>query len=175
MFARVAIVTGGRDYANRKAVKRALDSIAPTLLVHGGAKGADALACHWAQETCTPYLCVPADWEKDGKAAGMKRNKKMIRGVQAKADAIMLVAFPGGRGTEHATKTAQGLGIQVWEPEATDEFWSFSTSRMTVGVTVREGRVLDTPPVVAKFRGQPVSNLRRWMQKQPGYLEKRLK
>ena len=44
------LVTGGRDYADRKAVARALDPfIAPDLtIIHGGANGVDALASAWA-------------------------------------------------------------------------------------------------------------------------------
>lgn len=50
-----------------------------------------------------------------------------------------------------------------------DWYW-LSTTKMTVGVRIdSDGVIRETPPVVRKFIGQPLANLRRWMSKQPGF------
>lgn len=47
-------------------------------------------------------------------------------------------------------------------------YW-LSSSRMTVGVKVENGIIVDAAPIVRKFVGQPVDNLKRWMNKQSGF------
>lgn len=49
-------------------------------------------------------------------------------------------------------------------------FWWLSSRRMTVGVYVRDGYVVGGAPIVARFVGQPLDNLTRWMARQPGPL-----
>jgi hypothetical protein len=43
---------------------------------------------------------------------------------------------------------------------------------MTVQVGVVNGKIASAPPVVGKFIGQPIENLRKWMQAQGSYKEK---
>ena len=43
-----------------------------------------------------------------------------------------------------------------------------SSRRMTIAVDVVNGIIVETPPVVGKFVGQPIWNLIRWMRKQGG-------
>jgi hypothetical protein len=43
-----------------------------------------------------------------------------------------------------------------------------STDEMTCGVDVEDGRIVDAPPIVKKFIGQPIENFRDWMSKQKG-------
>ena len=41
---------------------------------------------------------------------------------------------------------------------------------MTIGVGVdRYQRIVVAPPIVRRFIGQPLNNIRRWMQKQGGF------
>ena len=56
----------------------------------------------------------------------------------------------------------------------TTSFW-MSSKDMTITVGVVDGIIRSAPPIVGKFIGQPIENLRRWMQTQPGYKEKELK
>jgi hypothetical protein len=39
-----------------------------------------------------------------------------------------------------------------------------SSPKMTVNVIVNNGRVETFPPIVKKFKGQPIENLIAWMQ-----------
>lgn len=55
------------------------------------------------------------------------------------------------------------------------EEWWLSTERMTVWVKVYRTTIVDTSPIVKKFRKQPFGNILAWMSKQPGFKAKRLK
>lgn len=102
------LVCGGRDFADRDGVFRTLDTINAaanqiTLLVHGGAPGADTLAGEWAKDRGIPCRVYPADWKSHGKAAGPKRNQQMLDEAQPQ----MVLAFPGGRGTADMVRRAR--------------------------------------------------------------------
>ena len=104
------IVTGGRDYADAKKLFAVLDSIRPTLVMHGAYRGADTLADDWAKSRgvkCKPF---PADWTAHKKQAGPIRNSRMIA-----EGADLVVAFPGGTGTADCVCKARAAGIEVLE------------------------------------------------------------
>lgn len=107
------LVCGGRDYASYAKVEKLLDRVKakyPNLtLIHGGARGADALADRWAFMHKVPKLVFLADWDKHGKAAGAIRNAKMLQ--QGKPDFV--VAFPGGAGTADMIQQAEAKGLAV--------------------------------------------------------------
>ena len=109
------LVCGGRDYADTCALAEALDAIgretAITHLIHGAARGADSLAAAWAKGRGIPAPAFPADWRKDGRAAGFLRNAAMLR--DGRPD--LVVAFPGGKGTAHMVKLARAAGVPVRE------------------------------------------------------------
>lgn len=54
-----------------------------------------------------------------------------------------------------------------------ESIWMSSRS-ITVLVCVVEGKIVSGPPIVTKFIGQPVMNLRNWMKNQGEFSEKRL-
>lgn len=49
------------------------------------------------------------------------------------------------------------------------------TRVMTVTVGVVDGKIASAPPIVSKFIGQPIENLRTWMQSLGDYKEKETK
>lgn len=107
------LVCGGRDYVNRD-VMRAVLSFFPreTVIVHGGARGADKLCGSTAKELGFKDVRVyPADWKAHGKAAGPIRNREMY---QAERPDIV-VAFPGGNGTADMIGVALNGGTRVIE------------------------------------------------------------
>lgn len=124
------IVTGGRDFADRDLLFRTLDRLhlerGFALLIHGAARGADRLANDWAKERRVPRHPVPADWDGLGPAAGPIRNSEML-GMHPD----LVVAFPGGRGTEDMVGKAKRAGVQVVEVEKSGEW--------TVTLEVGEG------------------------------------
>lgn len=55
-----------------------------------------------------------------------------------------------------------------------DGWWWITNSRMTVAVKVQDGLVVEGPPIVRKFLGQPARNLGGWMRKASGFEVRRL-
>lgn len=108
-------VCGGRDYADREVVARALSRVlarGPFVLVHGAARGADALAETWGMAHEVRGVVLephPAWWDMHGKRAGPIRNEEM-----ATSGLTGLVAFPGGRGTADMVRRCEAAGVPVW-------------------------------------------------------------
>lgn len=112
-MARIA-VTGGRHYANEAFTFAVLDAakerLSLTVLIHGGASGLDRIAARWAARRNVKTEVFPANWKAWGNAAGPKRNQQM---VDSSPD--VLIAFPGGRGTDHMKSRARYAGLRVIE------------------------------------------------------------
>lgn len=108
------LVCGGRDFSDRGRVYRALDAVNAAgrgvdVIVHGDARGADALARDWAGERKVAQAVFPADWSSHGRAAGPIRNQVMID--VGRPDAVL--AFPGGRGTADMVARCRRHGVAV--------------------------------------------------------------
>ena len=107
------LVCGGRDFCDRTLLGRELDRLhrlsSLSLVIHGAAQGADALAGAWAQNRGIEEVRFPADWKKHGRAAGPLRNKQMLD--EGKPD--LVVAFPGGRGTANMVMQAQQKNVAI--------------------------------------------------------------
>ena len=98
------LITGGRDQIPRAVADHLhflLDGRTDIeCIIQGCARGADTGAIIYANEAKVPLVSFPVssdDWNKIGKSAGYKRNKKMRD--EGKPD--LIIAFPGGRGTQH--------------------------------------------------------------------------
>lgn len=113
-----ALMTGGRDYRDRDTVYRVLDDLrkhSPELtLMCGMATGADILAHQWAKYNRIHCFEFTADWNKHGKAAGPIRNAQMLD----EGDPDLVIAFPGGRGTDDMIRKAKKAGVRVYEVAA---------------------------------------------------------
>ncbi len=109
------LVCGGRDYADEAAVFAVLDLLHAerpiSVLIHGAARGADTLAASWARRRGIQGQAFPANWRKHGKAAGPVRNAQMLEEGQP----VLVVAFPGGRGTADMVAQAWWAGVEVRE------------------------------------------------------------
>lgn len=110
----VAVVCGGRDYADSARVASVLDGLGPTFVIQGGASGADRLARQWCEARGVDFAEIPALWEARGRAAGPRRNALQARVAERLAPSgWVLVAFPGGRGTASMVREAQRYGARV--------------------------------------------------------------
>lgn len=115
------LVCGGRDYDDRQAVYDCVEWLkgfyGPELrILHGAARGADALAGQAAEDLGIPCKAFPADWETHKKAGGHIRNAQMrdyLLMCQSKGHSIQVVAFPGGNGTRNMQEIAERAGIAV--------------------------------------------------------------
>jgi hypothetical protein len=106
------LVCGGRDYGGKPIEVLKLCSVLDeihgatpiTVLIHGDARGADRLAATWARRSGVSVESYQAEWNKYGKAAGHIRNVRMLE----KGKPELVVAFPGGTGTEDMCEVAKG-------------------------------------------------------------------
>lgn len=105
------LVCGGRNYNNCDHVCNVLGQINPTVVIAGGAKGADTCAEHYADGRICGKEIYRADWKTHGKKAGILRNIQMLE--KGKPD--LVVAFPGGTGTAHMVKIAKEANVEVKE------------------------------------------------------------
>ncbi len=109
------IVCGGRNFNDRTLVFETLDMIHAgtpiAVVIQGGASGADMLGKLWAECTCIRLITIPADWVRYGRFAGPLRNAKML----AEFYPDLVVAFPGGIGTEDMKSKARLAGVNVME------------------------------------------------------------
>jgi hypothetical protein len=121
------LVFGGRKFADRKMLYRALDVVHArrkiTCIVEGEASGADKMARQWAEDTGVEFDPYPAGWDnidRPGAAvrrnsrgklydalAGHVRNEQMLRVGRPN----FAVACPGGTGTLDMTKRCLEFGI----------------------------------------------------------------
>lgn len=118
------LVCGGREYNNRENVFATLDEIKdsmeiPIHIISGAARGADALAAEWARLNNTELSEFPADWDAHGKSAGPIRNQKMLQ--EGKPDLVL--AFPGGRGTQHMLRIAKFAGVSTMSFSEKEDLW----------------------------------------------------
>lgn len=105
------IVCGGRTYSDRQKMCDELAKLPhDTVIVCGGARGADELA---HDEGIALGLVVEiffAEWYTHGKAAGPIRNQRMLdSGID------QVIAFPGGYGTGDMKRRARESGVPVRE------------------------------------------------------------
>lgn len=98
------LVCGSRDVGNREMVFEILDRWAvnlglgaDTVLITGGAKGVDKFAYEWGTARGFQSVVVNADWDRDGKGAGFKRNRKML--TLAPAHVLGIMKQGGSKGT----------------------------------------------------------------------------
>jgi predicted Rossmann fold nucleotide-binding protein DprA/Smf involved in DNA uptake len=66
---KVAVI-GGRDFKDYELVKKTLSKLTITVIVSGGALGADLLAERYADENNIPKKIFLPDWKTYGKIAG---------------------------------------------------------------------------------------------------------
>jgi len=88
------------------------------LVLHGGARGADAAIGRAAQQLGWSALVMPAQWQLHGRAAGPIRNRELLEQAVARAVAhsapgsiasVLVVAFPGGAGTASLVREARRM------------------------------------------------------------------
>ncbi len=104
------LVCGGREYDDWKKLSRVLAEHNPSVIIQGGAPGADKLAHKWADCNNVPSIVFPANWKQGGKG-GPIRNSFML--AECRAD--LVIAFPGGPGTVDMVRKAKGAGLTVKE------------------------------------------------------------
>jgi hypothetical protein len=106
------IICGTRTFNNQTLFNYWMGILYPKHdieIISGGAPGADRLGEIYANHNKLGLMVIPANWKKDGKAAGPIRNK----GMALMADEV--VAFWDGysRGTMNMISIAKKAGLIV--------------------------------------------------------------
>lgn len=78
-------------------------------IVSGMARGVDTVAVEYAHLNGIHVTGMPADWDKEGKAAGYKRNERMA----IYADALVAVWDGYSRGTWHMIDLAMKHNLKI--------------------------------------------------------------
>ena len=106
------LVTGGREWDNRKVVWYALNKERGTHLIHGDCRGLDRQAGDVAQELGMHVTSLPADWRRYRGGAGPIRNRKMLD-----MEPDIVLAFHDNlrlsKGTKECVNEAVRRGIPV--------------------------------------------------------------
>ena len=103
------VVCGGRDYTDEDVITAELSLLPPgTVVVHGDAQGADTTAGEVAKALGLVVEAHPADWQRCGRGAGLRRNAEMLS-----LGADLVLAFPGGSGTADMVRKARAAEVPV--------------------------------------------------------------
>ncbi|WP_312313127.1 SLOG family protein [Sphingobium yanoikuyae] len=135
------LICGGRTFNDQVAFARVMEGREPSVIINGGAAGADRLARMWAGYRAIATFTFPADWERMGPSAGPRRNQRMID--EGKPD--LVIAFPGGRGTADMIRRARAAGIPVIVASSTETGGKAVLTRFWPGDSAK-GAIDPNPP-----------------------------
>jgi len=125
------VICGGRDYIFTDAEFVLLDHLRDefgiTHVISGQARGADTGGEKWGKSRGLIIISKPAKWDLYGKRAGFLRNEEMAE------IADLVIAFPGGKGTQHMINIAKKKYIPVIEPEIIIKMMDDQISGFRVG------------------------------------------
>lgn len=105
------IIAGSRTCSNKQSLISAIEACGwtPTVVISGGARGADQLGEAWAKENHIPCETYLAEWDKLGRSAGYIRNATMAD----KAEALIALWDGKSPGTAHMIRLANQRGLRV--------------------------------------------------------------
>jgi len=115
------LVCRGRKFDDTDMLDQALrtihDNVGISCIIHGAAKGADLMGAGWGSknhiESISAFVAL---WNEHGKKAGVLRNTQMIK----EGHPDIIVAFPGGVGTENMKRQGRQNNIMVVEVSKDD-------------------------------------------------------
>jgi hypothetical protein len=113
------LVCGSRDWNDEFAIWCVLNGYASddlgVTVINGGALGADSIARKWAALNEQPCETYPADWSREGKAAGPIRNSRMlIDGKPEVVWAFITKDLEQSRGTADMVRRARLAGVPTY-------------------------------------------------------------
>lgn len=106
------VIAGSRDITSPSSVAQAIRESGFDIseVVSGGARGVDKLGEQWAGFNLIPITRFIANWNSEGKAAGIIRNHKMA----LYADALIAIWDGKSKGTKHMILDMQKTGKPVY-------------------------------------------------------------
>ena len=127
------IVAGTRTFTDQQLLYSTLDSILADypedkykiIIISGCAKGADSIAIQYAKDHDYEIKKFPAEWDKLGKSAGVRRNLQMAQYASDIYHQGLLVAFWNGEspGTKNMIEVAKryNLPVQIVDCKVTEK------------------------------------------------------
>ena len=112
------IVCGSRSFSEPNLLRAKLDEVrerignAPMRVVTADGKSADRDALQWAKDAGVPCDVYEAAWDEENRAAGYKRNERMIE----ESGAHVVLAFPRDDNTplcEHVIVRSSEVGLPI--------------------------------------------------------------
>ncbi len=114
------LVCGSRTWTNYRLLRRVIEATViefeaePFVLIEGDARGADRMAGALARHHGWDLEVYPARWQHDGRAAGIRRNARMLR--HGRPDLVLAFVdkpLDHSRGTADLVRRARAAGIPV--------------------------------------------------------------
>ena len=106
------LITGSREWTDVATMCEEFCKLPDdTVIIHGGARGADTMADQMARGEHMRVEVFPADWKAHGKAAGPLRNQQMLD--EGKPDLVLAFPTPKSRGTWDMVRRAKSAGVEV--------------------------------------------------------------
>lgn len=127
------IVAGTRTFTDQQLLYSTLDSILSQspedqykiVIISGCAKGPDSMAIQYAKDHDYELKKFPAEWDKLGKSAGVRRNLQMAQYAADVHHTGLLVAFWDGNspGTKNMIEVAKryNLPVQIVDCKVTEK------------------------------------------------------
>ena len=115
------LVCGARDWTDRALLAEVIGQVvtehaqgrAGVVLIEGAARGVDRLAAALAQARGWQLEEYPADWRREGRAAGPRRNARMLREGRPERVLAFTDDLPASRGTADLVRRARAAGLPV--------------------------------------------------------------
>lgn len=112
------LIAGSRSFNDRETFEAVVSEYMghaedEYIIVEGGAKGADSLAKEFGHKHCEAVEEFRADWERYGRAAGHKRNDKMVAYIKEKGGKALYFWDGESKGTKQCIASAKKNGIAV--------------------------------------------------------------
>lgn len=106
------IIAGSRSIDDYELLLDAIEAsgFKITQILSGRARGVDKMGESYARRNKIPLKYFPADWDKYGKSAGIRRNVLMGEN----ADALIALWDGKSKGTAHMIDYAKRKGLQVF-------------------------------------------------------------
>lgn len=108
------LICGSRNYNDMWAMGHFIYGLPEgTIIVEGGARGADTLAREYAERRGLEVREYPARWAEFGRRAGPLRNAEMLKKEHPDKVVAFTKDFGASRGTQDMVKRARQAGILV--------------------------------------------------------------
>ena len=114
------LICGSRNYNSVQNIMEYLERtpLGPgeTTIVHGAARGADSIAGELAESMGFNVEPHPADWDKYGRSAGIRRNIEML---STGIDHVVYFSkdLENSKGTSHMVRIAREAGVPAFDGE----------------------------------------------------------